>query len=59
MLRTARRLALPLLVVSQGRRELHRQRLLLPAVPGRPLHLAAGWLDRVDPEGPAVHISAS
>ncbi|MET8176928.1 NAD(P)/FAD-dependent oxidoreductase [Streptomyces clavifer] len=59
VLRTARRLALPLLVVSQGGRELHRQRLLLPAVPGRPLHLAAGWLDRVDPEGPAVHISAS
>ncbi|WP_405386726.1 FAD-dependent oxidoreductase [Streptomyces sp. NBC_01102] len=59
VLRTARRLSLPLLVVTQGRRELHRQRLLLPAVPGRPLHLAAGWTDRVDPEGPAVRVFAS
>ncbi|MEU5719313.1 FAD-dependent oxidoreductase [Streptomyces sp. NPDC020403] len=58
VLRTARRLPAPLLLVSQGGRELHRQRLLLPAVPGRPLHLAAGWLDRVDPLGPAVRISA-
>ncbi|MFD9497733.1 FAD-dependent oxidoreductase [Streptomyces sp. NPDC060035] len=58
VLRTARRLARPLLLVSQGGHELHRQRLLLPAVPGQPFHLAAGWLDRVDPHGPPVRITA-
>ncbi|MFF0072557.1 NAD(P)/FAD-dependent oxidoreductase [Streptomyces sp. NPDC005494] len=58
VLRTTRRLSRPLLVVTQGRRELHRQRLLLPAIPGRPIHLAAGWLDGVDPEGPPVRITA-
>lgn len=59
VLRTARRLPRPLLVVSQNGRELHRQRLLLPAVPGRPFALAADWLDRVDPHGAPVRISAS
>ncbi|MFE8008836.1 NAD(P)/FAD-dependent oxidoreductase [Streptomyces sp. NPDC057418] len=59
VLRTARRLTLPLLVVSQGGRELHRQWLLLPAVPGRPFHLTAGWLDRIDPDGPAVRVCAT
>ncbi|MFJ9682750.1 NAD(P)/FAD-dependent oxidoreductase [Streptomyces sp. NPDC101194] len=58
-LRTARRPASPLLVVRQGGRELHRQRLLLPAVPGRPFHLRADWLDRVDPHGPTVRIAMS
>lgn len=58
VLRTARRLTRPLLLVSQDGRELHRQRLLLPAVPGLPFHLAAGWLDRVDPHGPPVRITA-
>lgn len=58
VLRTARRLPRPLLVVSQDGRELHRQRSLLPAVPGRPLHLAADWVDRVDPHGTSVRISA-
>ncbi|MER5895777.1 FAD-dependent oxidoreductase [Streptomyces sp. NPDC001876] len=58
VLRTARRLSRPLLVVSQDGRELHRQRLLLPAVPGRPFHLAAAWLDRVDPHGAPVRITA-
>ncbi|MEU0303790.1 FAD/NAD(P)-binding oxidoreductase [Streptomyces sp. NPDC006175] len=58
VLRTARRLSRPLLVVSQDGRELHRQRLLSAAVPGRPFHLAAGWTDHVDPDGPPVRISA-
>ncbi|MFF3831510.1 FAD-dependent oxidoreductase [Streptomyces sp. NPDC002458] len=58
VLRTARRLPRPLLVVSQDGRELHRQRLLSAAVPGRPFHLAADWADRVDPEGASVRISA-
>ncbi|MFB7550219.1 hypothetical protein [Streptomyces sp. NPDC056154] len=31
-----------------------RQRLLLPAVPGRPFHLRAVRLDRVDPHGSTV-----
>ncbi|MGW1108180.1 hypothetical protein [Streptomyces sp. NPDC002540] len=31
-----------------------RQRLLLPAVPGRPLHLRAVWLDRFGPHGSTV-----
>ncbi|MEU6016621.1 FAD-dependent oxidoreductase [Streptomyces sp. NPDC047515] len=57
-LRTARRLLSPLLVVRQGGRELHRQRLLLPAVPGHPFHLRADWLDRVDPHGATVRIVA-
>ncbi|MER5556566.1 FAD-dependent oxidoreductase [Streptomyces sp. NPDC002793] len=58
VLRTARRLPRPLLVVSQDGRELHRQRLLLPAVPGRSFTLAADWLDRVDPAGSSVRIAA-
>ncbi|MFI2782437.1 NAD(P)/FAD-dependent oxidoreductase [Streptomyces sp. ALB3] len=58
VLRTARRLTMPLLVVSQGGRELHRQRLLTTAVPGTPIHLAAGWADRVDPHGTSVRITA-
>ncbi|WP_405690593.1 FAD-dependent oxidoreductase [Streptomyces sp. NBC_01185] len=58
VLRTARRLLRPTLVVSQNGRELHRQRLLSPAVPGRPIALRADWLDRVDPDGASVRISA-
>lgn len=56
-LRTSRRLPSPLLVVRQDGRVLHRQRLLLPAVPGRPFHLRADWLDRVDPHGATVRIA--
>ncbi|MFB8120910.1 NAD(P)/FAD-dependent oxidoreductase [Streptomyces sp. NPDC056465] len=58
VLRTARRLPRPVLVVSQNGRELHRQRLLSPAVPGRPFTVAADWLDRVDPDGGPVRITA-
>ncbi|MFC8229022.1 NAD(P)/FAD-dependent oxidoreductase [Streptomyces sp. NPDC057287] len=58
VLRTARRLPHPLLVVSQNGRELHRQRLLSTAVPGRPFGLAADWLVRVDPDGAPVRITA-
>ncbi|MFI6728405.1 FAD-dependent oxidoreductase [Streptomyces atratus] len=57
-LRTSRRLSSPLLVVRQDGRVLHRQRLLLPAAPGRPFHLRADWLDRVDPHGTTVRIAA-
>ncbi|MET9660511.1 FAD-dependent oxidoreductase [Streptomyces sp. NPDC006510] len=56
-LRTDRRLSSPLLVVRQDGRELHRQRLLLPAVPGRPFHLRGDWLDLADPRGGTVRIS--
>ncbi|MFG2630159.1 NAD(P)/FAD-dependent oxidoreductase [Streptomyces sp. NPDC048473] len=56
-LRTSRRLPSPLLVVRQDGRVLHRQRLLLPAEPGRPFHLRADWLDRVDPHGATVRIA--
>ncbi|MFJ8979247.1 FAD-dependent oxidoreductase [Streptomyces sp. NPDC102282] len=58
VLRTARRLLRPTLVVSQNGRELHRQRLLLPAVPGRPVALPADWLDMVDPDGASVRVTA-
>ncbi|MFI8435290.1 NAD(P)/FAD-dependent oxidoreductase [Streptomyces sp. NPDC079020] len=58
VLRTARRLEHPVLVVTQDGRELDRQRLLLPAVPGRPFHLGAGWLERADPHGGTVRITA-
>lgn len=58
LLRAARPLARPVLVVTQDGRELHRQRKLSATGPGRSLHLAAGWLDRVDPHGSAVRITA-
>ncbi|MFC9245841.1 FAD-dependent oxidoreductase [Streptomyces sp. NPDC057136] len=58
VLRTGRRLPRPHLVVSQDGRELHRQRLLLPALPGRPLYVGAGWLERIDPHGTTVRITA-
>ncbi|WP_371666095.1 MULTISPECIES: hypothetical protein [unclassified Streptomyces] len=45
-----------LLVVRQDGRVPHRQRLLLPAVPGRPFRLRADWLDRVDPHGATARI---
>ncbi|MEU5170631.1 FAD-dependent oxidoreductase [Streptomyces mutomycini] len=57
VLRTARRLPRPLLLVSQDGRELHRERQLLTAGPGRPLTLGADWVDRVDPDGAAVRIT--
>jgi len=28
-------------------------------IPGRPAHLGAGWLPRIDPAGGAAHISVS
>ncbi|MFG2600244.1 FAD-dependent oxidoreductase [Streptomyces sp. NPDC048462] len=56
VLRTGRRLATPLFEVRQNGRLLHRQRLLLPARPGLPVHLSADWLDRADPHGATVRI---
>ncbi|MFB6778301.1 FAD-dependent oxidoreductase [Streptomyces sp. NPDC056352] len=58
ILRTARRLPRPHLVVGQDGRVLHRQRLLLPAEPNRSFRLRADWLDRVDPHGGTVRITA-
>lgn len=57
VLRTERRLTAPLLEVRQNGRLLHRQRLLLPARPGLPVHLSADWLDRADSHGDTVRIS--
>ncbi|MFF1920842.1 FAD-dependent oxidoreductase [Streptomyces sp. NPDC058221] len=57
VLRTERRLTVPVLVVRQNGLLLHRQRLLLPARPGIPLHLSADWLDRADLQGATVRIS--
>lgn len=58
ILRTSEALALPVLVVSQDGRVLHRQRLLRTAVPGRALHIGADWLGRVDAHGGPVVITA-
>ncbi|MFI6059786.1 hypothetical protein [Streptomyces sp. NPDC051286] len=57
ILRTARRLARPHLVVGQDGHVLHRQRLL-PAEPHRPFRLRADRVDRVDPHGGTVRITA-
>lgn len=56
VLRTGRRRATPLFEVRQDGRLLHRQRLLLPARPGFPVHLSADWLDRADPHGATVRV---
>ncbi|MET7620145.1 FAD-dependent oxidoreductase [Streptomyces sp. NPDC005408] len=58
ILRTTEPLALPVLVVSQDGRVLHRQRLLRTAVPGRALHLRADWTDTADAQGGPVLITA-
>lgn len=50
-LRTTGPLTLPVLVVSQDGRVLHRQRLLRTAVPGRSLHLSADWMSRASAHG--------
>ncbi|MFE3899770.1 hypothetical protein ACFXPY_05220 [Streptomyces sp. NPDC059153] len=52
------RSTLRMLVVRQDGRVLHRRRLLLPAVPGRPFHLRADRPDRADPHGTTVRIAA-
>ncbi|WP_328862428.1 NAD(P)/FAD-dependent oxidoreductase [Streptomyces sp. NBC_00306] len=57
VLRPSTPLAPPRVLVSQDGRVLHRQQLLMPARPGRPLHLRAGRLDGLDPEGGPVLIS--
>ena len=54
---TARRRHSPRIVVHQGGRVLHRQRLLRVVEPGRPFHLRADWLDRIDPHGTTVRIT--
>ncbi|MFD7756946.1 FAD-dependent oxidoreductase [Streptomyces sp. NPDC059757] len=56
-LRTGRRMLRPLLVVGQDRHVLHRERLLLPAVPNRSFRLRGDWLDQVDPHGGTVRIT--
>ncbi|MFE6133452.1 NAD(P)/FAD-dependent oxidoreductase, partial [Streptomyces sp. NPDC056437] len=57
VLRPRTPLAPPRVLVSQDGRVLHRQQLLMPARPGRPLHLRAGRLDGLDPDGGPVLIS--
>ncbi|MEU5820178.1 FAD-dependent oxidoreductase [Streptomyces sp. NPDC047803] len=56
LLRTGRRLTAPLLVVSQDGAPLHRRRLARSVPPGSSFTLTAAWLERVAPEGGAVHI---
>jgi thioredoxin reductase len=46
----------PRITVDQGDRTLWSARLRR-TVPTMPVHLRAGWLDRVDPDGSAVHVS--
>jgi thioredoxin reductase len=46
----------PRLTVDQGGRNLWSGRLRR-TVPTMPVHLRAGWLDRIDPNGGAVHVS--
>jgi Pyridine nucleotide-disulphide oxidoreductase len=46
----------PRVTVDQGGRTLWSGRLRR-TVPTMPVHLRAGWLDRVDPDGGAVHVS--
>ncbi|MFI9586827.1 NAD(P)/FAD-dependent oxidoreductase [Streptomyces sp. NPDC052236] len=58
ILRTSEPLALPLLVVSQDGRVLHRQPSPRTALPGRALHLRADWTGRTDPGGGPVTITA-
>ncbi|MEW2635481.1 FAD-dependent oxidoreductase, partial [Streptomyces sp. NPDC048389] len=55
-LRTAQRLARPVLLVSQGGRELDRQQLPRTALPGRAVHLRADWITRADPGGGPVRV---
>ncbi|MER5743235.1 FAD-dependent oxidoreductase [Streptomyces sp. NPDC002225] len=57
LLRTAERLTAPLLLVHQDGRELHRERLLRSAVPGRSFPLRADWLERAEPDGGTVRIT--
>nr|WSZ94458.1 NAD(P)/FAD-dependent oxidoreductase [Streptomyces sp. NBC_00857] len=48
---------LSVLVISQGGRVLHRERLHRGAVPNRPLYASADWIDRADPGGGPVVIA--
>ncbi|MFD7287770.1 NAD(P)/FAD-dependent oxidoreductase [Streptomyces sp. NPDC059863] len=58
-LRTARSAdRLSFLVVTQDGRVLHRERLRRGAVPNRPLYACADWIDRADPGGGPIVISA-
>ena len=46
----------PRITVDQAERTLWSERLRR-TVPTMPVHLRAGWLDRIDPNGGAVHVS--
>jgi thioredoxin reductase len=48
----------PRVTVDQGGRTLWSGRLRR-TVPTMPIHLRAGWLDRIDPDGGAVHVSVA
>lgn len=58
LLRTLRPLLSPLLLVRQDGRLLDRQRLLGPAPAHRSFTLRADWLERADPRGGTVRITA-
>ncbi|MGW2594285.1 FAD-dependent oxidoreductase [Streptomyces sp. NPDC001515] len=58
LLRTSRRLTAPVLTVHQDGRELYRGRTPRVALPGRSLPLPAHWLDRADPRGGPVRVTA-
>ena len=47
----------PTWAIRQGERDLWVERRRHRAVPNRPIYLPAGWLARVDPEGPEVTIT--
>jgi thioredoxin reductase len=56
LLRTSAFARRPRVTVDQGGRTLWSGRLRR-TVPTMPVHLRAGWLDRIDPNGGAVHVS--
>ncbi|NEC64099.1 FAD-dependent oxidoreductase, partial [Streptomyces sp. SID9727] len=56
LVRTGRRLTVPLLVAVQDGALLHRERLVRSVAPGRSFSLAADWLGRVDPRGGRVRL---
>ncbi|MFF3286755.1 NAD(P)/FAD-dependent oxidoreductase [Streptomyces sp. NPDC003023] len=57
VLRTAQRIAGPILVVRQDGRVLDRQHLPRTALPGEAVHLRSGWTSRADPDGGPVRVT--
>ena len=57
LLRTQESLSRPTLMVRQAGRLLDRQHVRRTVQANRPVHLGAGWLDRVDPAAGAITIA--